>query len=179
MLSLQRSYEHKIDKERTALEIIFHANEMFINCAEVMMLKSYSSFFGGPEPPIQARVAQLNHEYSLLKELVADNSWQTQKLGEIRLITDRVLDLCNQFRSPLSTDRSASAKTAVLMSQLDTFKTAYALVNPISSAIQHFRQPQFLHSYAAAKQVDTATALVDWVVFGLLAGSTLVSVLLF
>ncbi|HEY9868368.1 MAG TPA: hypothetical protein V6D08_04330, partial [Candidatus Obscuribacterales bacterium] len=50
IFTLQHYYREKIDRERTASEIIFHANEMMTNCSEVLLLKACFGLYGGPPP---------------------------------------------------------------------------------------------------------------------------------
>ncbi|HEY9869747.1 MAG TPA: HAMP domain-containing sensor histidine kinase [Candidatus Obscuribacterales bacterium] len=179
MLSLQYYDDAKLNRERTALEIVYHANEMWINCAEAMMLMGYARLFGGSESPVHSRVAHLNHEYTLLTRLVAHNPQQIRELKNIRQSTNRVLQLIQRFRPLLSAERSTSEKIAVLTADIDTFVAAYNLINPMSFAIGNFAKPEFLHSPAAMKEVERTTTLVDSVVGGTLAVSTLVAIALF
>src|SRR4030095_13911651 len=76
MFNLQHYYSEKINQERTDSEIIFHANEMWTNCGEAMMLNAYFDLFGGPAPVIEERMSRLNSEYSLLKIFLADEPAQ-------------------------------------------------------------------------------------------------------
>jgi signal transduction histidine kinase len=179
MLSMQYYDDAKLNRERTALEIVYHANEMWINCAEAMMLMGYARLFGGSESPVKDRVARLNHECALLTKLVAHNPQQMRGLENIRKSTDRVLQLIQHFRPLLPAEQSPSEKIAVLTSDIDTFVAAYNLINPMSVAIRSFARPTFLHSPAAIKEIESATTLVDSVVAGALTLSTLVTIALF
>src|SRR5262249_50011568 len=71
MFSVQRFYEEKLAKERAAVEIMFHANEMWINCIELMMMKAYFNLFGGPKLPFEERITRIIDENRILKKLVA------------------------------------------------------------------------------------------------------------
>src|SRR5215471_4375394 len=179
MFTLQHYYREKINQERTASEIIFHANVMWTNCSEVLMLKSYFDLFGGPAPIIEERMSRLNAEYSLLKNLLAHDPEQAKILEEIRSRTLRALVLTNRFSPLESTKPTAAGRISALASNFDTFQMAYNLVDPIATAIREFRKPEFFHSPAAAEEVEKASFLVDLIVLGSLAGSALAAILLF
>jgi signal transduction histidine kinase len=179
MFTMQHYYREKLDRERTAAEIIFHANEMWTNCSEVMLLNAYFDLFGGPPPPVEERKSRLNSEYRLLKGLLARDPRQMKILEEIRSRTYRALDLCDRFHSLGSTKHSVSAMIAALTANLHYFQEAERLVWPIAQAIRRFREPELLHSPDVAREVDKTTDVVDRVVLGSLAGSTLAAILLF
>jgi len=179
MFTLQGYYEQRIREERRASEIVFHANEMWINCAEVLLLRAYATLFAGGAPPATEKIARLNDEYSLLQRLVADDPGQRRNLQVIREETYKALELTDRFKPVMSKDQSGSAKLGVLQSNLETFQETYDVVDEISKAVQNFGAPAFLHSPDAAGEVRKATRLADGVVYAALTCSTIVAVLLF
>src|SRR5215813_13951755 len=97
MFALQKFYDHKLNKERTALETIFHANEMFINCTEVLLLKGYYCLYGGERPPVEEKMARIDDVYSLLKKVVSDNPEQTANLERIRGNTVKAIEMADHL----------------------------------------------------------------------------------
>jgi signal transduction histidine kinase len=179
VFSLQRYYEGRLAKERVAVEIMFHANEMWIDCTEVMFLKGYFNLFGGPELPVEERIARIKDEYSLLQQLVADDEAQKRNLANIRSYTHQALELSNRLTPVVSPNRSGSSKMTALLSNLDILAQAQQIVRQMASEIEFFRTPDFLHSLSAIPELQKSTALVDKAVLGSLAASALVALLLF
>ncbi|HEY9871549.1 MAG TPA: HAMP domain-containing sensor histidine kinase [Candidatus Obscuribacterales bacterium] len=179
VFSLQRYYEEKLAKERVAVEIIFHANEMWIDCTEIMFLKGYFNLFGGPELAFAERMTRIKDEYALLKKLVANDASQTKSLELIHFYTQQALELSNKLEPVVSAQRPGSSKMKALLADLDILAQAQHLVGRMASEIEFFREPEFLHSPSAVPEVEKSTALVDRAVFGSLAASTLVAILLF
>ncbi|HEY9868130.1 MAG TPA: HAMP domain-containing sensor histidine kinase [Candidatus Obscuribacterales bacterium] len=177
LFNVQRYYDEKLNKERSALEIIFHANEMWINCTEVMLLKGYYTLFGGPKPDTESRESRLLKEYRILRDFLVNNQRQAANLEMIRNGTYQALDMAKQL-VPLE-GLPAAGKMAALKANLKTFTQVYNEVNTISPRIRYFGRPQFFHSPKAAEEVGKATAFVDSFVLISLACSVLVAVLLF
>jgi signal transduction histidine kinase len=180
MFSLQHYYQDKLQRERIASEIIFHANEMWINCSEVMLLQAAYTFLGGPKPPVEDRIARLEDEYSLLRKLVVHDSVQAQNLEKIWNYTCQAVDRTRHLRPLFSKDRPASAVAAGVWSTVDSFKAVYDFVLPILPAIHDFSQPEFiLHGPRAIREVERAALLVDWLVLASLSASILAAMVLF
>ncbi len=179
MFSLQRFYEEKLAKERAAVEIIFNANEMWINCTELMFLKGYFNLFGGEKPAFEERVTRIMDQYQLVKNLVATNAAQTQNLEKIHSYTLQSLELSNQLRPLSSPHQTGSGKMAVLISNLEILGQAERITGKMAAEIEFFRNPEFLSSQSAVSEVEKSTAFVDRAVLGSLAASTLVALLLF
>lgn len=179
MFALQRYYGEKLTKERAAVEIIFHANEMWINCTELMFMKGYVNFFGGADLPIEQRLNRISEEYVLLKKLVAGDAVQRANLERVRAFTHQAVELTDRLRPVASQGQAASQKMRLLMDNLDLLSQARTLVDHIADEIKLFRDPEFLQSTAAIAEVEKNTALVDRAVLASLAASTLVALLLF
>jgi len=177
MFCLQRYYEDKLSGERAGVEIIFNANEMWIDCTEILFLKGYFSLFGGEEPAFAQRVNRIMDQYQILKKLVANNRMQTENLEKIHAYTRQALSLSNQLRPVISP--KGSRKMSVLISDLDILAKAQLIVGSMASEIEFFRKPEFLYSRAAVAEVERSTLFVDCLVLGSLAASTIVALLLF
>ncbi len=178
MFTLQRYYDNKLNAERTAMEIIFNSNEMFITCTEVLLMKGYYVLYGGNKPPVEEKLARIDDIYKHLQKAVGDNAAQVANLARIHEKTYAALEMTDQLR-PLMGSQGGAQKKAVLMANVETFMDTYELVNNMAKEIRKFGTPEFFHSPAAAKEVEKATTLVDRVVYASLAGSVLVAVLLF
>jgi signal transduction histidine kinase len=152
---------------------------MWINCAEVLLLRAYATLFAGGAPPATEKIDRLNEEYSLLKKLVENDPSQKNNLEVIHEETYKALDLTNRFRPIMSTDRSGSAKLGILQSNLKTFEETHDVIGMMSDALKNFGRPAFLRSPDAADEVRKATRLADGVVYAALTCSTIVAVLLF
>ena len=178
MFTLQRYYQSKLDRERNATEIIFHANELWVNCTQLMYVKGYFCFFGGPRPPLEEKMAHLMEGYRLLKKLVADDRTQTANLDRMWLLTNQSLAVGKEL-VPLASGHSASAKMAALASNIRAMSKVEHFVDAMTPALKSFRAPEFLRSSEAGPEIEKSTRLVDTVVLGSLAASTLVALLLF
>jgi signal transduction histidine kinase len=179
MFVLQRYYAEKLAKERAAVEIIFHANEMWINCTELGFMKGYVNFFGGADLPIEQRLNRISEEYVLLKKLVAGDPVQRANLERVRAFTHQAVELTDRFRPVASRGQAASQKMRLLMDNLDLLSQIRTLVDHIADEIKLFGDPEFLQSTTAIAEVEKNTALVDRAVLAALAASTLVALLLF
>src|SRR4030095_1793405 len=180
LFCLQHYYQDKLKRERVAAEVIFHANEIWINCSEIMLLEAAHSFLGSPKQPIEERTSRLSGEYKMLAALVANDAAQAKNVEKIRAYTYQALALTSQLQPILSTGTSISGLAIGVKSTVDTFKAAYDVVYPILPAIQNFAKPEFIvHGPMAIREVDRAAMLVHWVVLSSLSVSTLAAVLLF
>ena len=186
MFSLQRYYEARLNRERVVVETLFHANEMWNNCAEIMISQGQYILFNGPQPSLAASIAQFHDEHRFLQKLVAHDPLRQRELEEIHTCLWRALGLCDQLRPLESVGQSVSEKMRVLMSDIAVASRAFNLVFSVEEKMHRFGSPdrkkgklKYLDRTAAVAEVDKATALVDQVVLGSLAASTLVAVLLF
>ncbi len=179
MFALQRYYDAKLNQERAAVEIIFHANEMWINCTQLMYMKGYYSFFGGATPSLEDRKARLITNHNVVKNLVAHDPEQTKNLENVWAYTNQSMVLGNQLRPVVSKNLSGREKMAAMTNNLDIIAKAAGLVDLMAPEFRKFREPEFLNSPAAGPEVEKSTTLVDRIVLGSLAASTLVAVLLF
>lgn len=179
MFSLQRYYEAKLNKERAAVEIIFHTNDMWVECSEILFLNGYFSVFGGPSPNLEERMARMMSAYRRAKELVADDPGQSENLEKIWSNTTQSLEVSKQLRPLTAINQSGSRKMSILASNLETIERADHFISGMGKPMRNFRQPEFLHSPAAIPEVERSTALVDRLVLGSLAASTLLAVMLF
>lgn len=65
------------------------------------------------------------------------------------------------------------------VADVDILAQAQCIVGRMAFEIEFFREPEFLQSPSAVPKVEKSTALVDRAMFGSLAASTLVAILLF
>jgi len=179
MFALQHYYEARLNKERVAVETLFHANEMWNNCAEIMISQGQYAIFNGPEPSLAARIAQFHDEHRFLRKLVAHDPLRERELKQIHSCLWSALSLCDQLRPLESQGQSVSEKMRILMSDIAVASRAFNLVLSVQDKMHRFASPDYLDRTAAVTEVDKATLLVDQVVLGSLAASTLVAVLLF
>jgi len=186
MFALQHYYEARLNKERVAVETLFHANEMWNNCAEIMISQGQYAIFNGPEPSLAARIAQFHDEHRFLRKLVAHDPLRERELEQIHSCLWSALSLCDQLRPLESQGQSVSEKMRILMSDIAVASRAFNLVLSVQDKMHRFASPdrkegklKYLDRTAAVTEVDKATLLVDQVVLGSLAASTLVAVLLF
>jgi signal transduction histidine kinase len=186
MFALQHYYEARLTKERVAVETLFHANEMWNNCAEIMISQGQYAIFNGPEPSLAARIAQFHDEHRFLRKLVAHDPLRERELEQIHSCLWSALGLCDQLRPLESQGQSVSKKMRILMSDIAVASRAFHLVLSVQDKMRRFASPdrkqgklKYLDRTAAVTEVDKATLLVDQVVLGSLAASTLVAVLLF
>ncbi len=179
MFPLQHYYQEKQEKERAAMEIMVHANEMWINCTEIILMNGYFNLFGGPKPALEERTKRIKEEYGLLKDLVAKDSEQRQNLERVQLRMNQALEWLGQLRPVVSSHLPSSDKLKTLMSNLSILGQVEYYVNRGSEEIEFFSDPEFLHSAAAIPELERATSLVDQLVLGSLAASALVAVVLF
>jgi len=180
LFCLQHYYQDKLKRERVASEIIFHANEIWINCSEIMLLEAAYSFLGAPKQPIVDRTNLLHAEYEMLAKLVADDAMQTQNVENIRAYTYQAIALTNRLKPLMWKGESLSGLVAGIKSTVDNFKAAYDLAYPILPAIQNFAKPEFIvYGPMSIREVERAARMVDQVVLVSLAGSTIAASLLF
>ena len=179
MFTLQRFYKARLDQQRASVEIIFHANEMWVNCEQLLYLKGYYSFFGGPVPPLHEKMTQLVDEYQLLQKLVADRQEQARRLKKIWSSAKKALALGKKLQPLSSASLSASETMSALASNLQTLRRATRSLRQMSFNMLAFRDPKFLHSSVVIPEVERSTSQINRVVLGSLAASTLVSLLLF
>src|SRR5262249_6690864 len=179
MFLLQRYNTEKLAKERTAAEIIFHANEMLIECKAVMFLKTYFNLFGGPEPRVEQRIKHIDGEYRLLTKLVVDDPTQKHNIEEIHYYNEEALGRIEQLRPVMSQHQGSFGKLAILRSDVDILSGIQWPVDRMAARVKQFRSPEFLSSNAVVPELERTTALVDRIGLGSLAGSALVAIVLF
>ncbi|HEY9870977.1 MAG TPA: HAMP domain-containing sensor histidine kinase, partial [Candidatus Obscuribacterales bacterium] len=127
----------------------------------------------------EERLSRLHSEYRVLKRLVANDPVQARLLEEMRMRVDKAVEVTDRFSPVSSAKRSGAAMISALMANLRNFEAAYDQLDPLRALIRRFREPELFHSPASALAVAKSTAVVDKVVLGSLAGSTLAAVLLF
>lgn len=179
LLSLQRFYEDKLNKERAAVEVLFRTNEMWIICAEFVLLQAQYILFDGPKEPIDDKVERYHAEDRALQRLVAYDKNQQRDLDLIRFRSHKLLELCNRLE-PVSLKGGLSfAKLRMLNFDLGIFTRARTNVFRMQGSIERLGQPQFLKRDATIAEVNNASARVNSLVAGSLAVSAIVAILLF
>src|SRR4030095_11276646 len=179
LLSLQHFYESKLNTERTAVEVLFRANEAWINCAEFVLLQAQSAFFGGPKEPIDARVERFNSEFRALEPLVANYPVQRERLARIRTRLDRILALCDRVRPTLLKGHLTMAKLQALRFDLGIFTRARTIVLGLKDDFEGIGRKQFVDRNVTTAEVDDASQNMIKLVLASLAVSTIVAILLF
>ena len=178
MFALQRYYGEKLTKERRAVEVIFHANELWSNCSELLIARAYFNLYGGPRPAFEEAQKRMEGHFVLLGALVPRKSSERQRVYNIRLYMDQALELLAKLR-PVGSARSSSEKLKTLLSDVDLLAKTFGPIREIGYEINLFRDTPFLHSDEVVAELERATAVADSVVLGSLAASTVIAVLLF
>src|SRR4030095_4527233 len=116
--------------------------------------------------------------FILLGALIPRKSLERRTLDNIRRYMDQALESLTKLR-PVGSARSSSEKLKTLLSDVDILLNTFGPVREVGLERERSPYPPFLHSDALVPELEKATAVVDRVVLGSFAASTIVAVLLF
>ncbi|HEY9868605.1 MAG TPA: HAMP domain-containing sensor histidine kinase, partial [Candidatus Obscuribacterales bacterium] len=176
---LQHRFDSAIESERAAQSIIFHTNEMWLKCSEMMLKLAYFNIFGGSKPENAEAVSQMNREYEFLKKSVADDRIRAADLERIRSLTLEVIEFCRQLRPVADAGQSAISRLFALKANVDVLAAARGSVGEVGPLMQELRRPQLLQSSTATAEVEHMIPLIQRIMFAVVSTSFVLAVLLF
>src|SRR5262249_45585822 len=117
LIYLQRYYGEAVQAEAERKAIIYHTNQLWYDTVWIITNSASAAFLGHKPDSLSKDISA--HEYWMLRQMIAGERQQVERLDNIKMCRDRISNLCGMLR-PYRSEGGSLGQILAMKSNLKT-----------------------------------------------------------